>query len=600
MMIKNKKIKSAISLSLVLLIMSPSASEAVKLSDIALSTSTSAGTWTDPLGGGTYINGGDFKIKFKNGSYHAPLFQFKAPSMSMGCSGISLSGGFISFLGLDKLKGLISNAGSSLIFGIILGMEFTLPAISAVFNKIRAWANALQSLLQNGCNMGRAIAKASDLAGKMHAKGLSSAINGTFGKMDKFMDGGNDWLHDIQKLGNCGGSANDPNCKLIKDAVTSVASEIDAHQKGKNGQPPHSDSVTGKSIKDITSLLSGKAQAATFFTLDDFYSSKKIPTRACSLGGTSMSDTDILIDKLKYVFFGDIASDAKSIADMKSDIDNGQCKLNNQKLAAVLHKSATTGLGTFFPKPTYVKIDPIITSPKDAAHALMYGFSDLEGNYPEINTAASTIDIPNRDIVYVDIPDDINNDGNSTKRIRAVYVSGDKNGNISEPLEWKGALKESFYGIRKLVDAQTGHSWRLATPYDEYDTSAISSVSSLRTPLLVQSVKKYIAVIVRMEKKQHGETQETLELKKYLAKINAILYARALINGIESRVMQLSEGMSGKSDVINSYKESVEKTRQEVEKILTSMKKDLESNTILTPFKEIEKDQAKQSLKSTI
>ena len=594
-----KKIKSTISLSLVLIMLSPSVSSAVSLGDIAQSTSTSAGTWTDPLGGGRYISGGDFKVKFKTSSYHAPLFSFKAPSMSLGCSGISLSGGFISFLGLDKLKGLISNAGSSLIFGIILGMEFTLPAISAVFNKIRAWANALQGLLQNGCNMGRAIAKASNLAGKMHAKDLSKAIQAPFDKMDKFMDGGNDWLHDIQKLGNCSGSTNDPNCKLIKDAVTSVAAEIDANEKGKGGKPSHADSVDAAILKRITTALTGKKQAATYFTLDEFYSSKKVPTSACSLGGPSMSDSDILIDKLKYVFFGDIASDAKSIADMKSDIDNAHCKLNNQKLSAVLAKSATTGIGTFFPKPTYVKIDPIITSPKDAAHALIYGFDNLDGSYPSINKTTSTITIPNRDIVYVDLPDGVINDANSTKRIRAVYVSGDQDGNLSTSLEWKGALKESFYGIRKLVDAQTGHTWRLATTYDAYDTSGISSVSSLRTPLLVQSVKKYIKAIVRMEKKQHGETQETLQLKQYLAKINAILYARALINGIESRVMQLSTGMSGKSDVINSYKDSVEKTREEVEKILTAMKKDLESNTMLTPFREIEKDQAKESLKST-
>lgn len=592
----NKKIKSTISVSLVLVMLLPTTSQALKLSDIAQSTSTSAGTWSDPLGGGTYISGGDFKLKLKTTSYHAPLFQFKAPSMSMGCSGISLSGGFISFLGLDKLKGIVSNAGSSLMFGVILGIQFTLPAIAAVFSKIRAWADALSAMMQNGCNIGRAIAKSGKLAETFHTKGLSDAINAPFTRMDNFLNGGKgEWLQKVKNLANCDGTTGVGNCVELKNAKDAASAALAKNVNSKGGHP---DSVTGNIIKNHTSPITGKKQVATWFTLSDYYSNKKIPTDSCSISSSSMNDTDVLVDELKYVFFGDIATNGNSVQKFANDINNGTCKLDNKKLSAVLGASAETGEGKLFPTTKYALVTPIITSPKDAAKALVYGFNDLNSSYPAIS--GNSVLIPDRKIVYFDLPYNIQNDGNSTKRVRALFISSYKDGTTSIPVEWKGALRESFYAIRKLVDSQTHHIWRLNTHYSIYDTSSIHSLSDVKVPLLLPAVKKYVAVIAKMEKRSKGATPETLALKEYLAKINAILFSEALVNGIESRVMNLSDGLSGNSVTVNSYIKNAKKTSDDIKNILTVMKDRLERNNLFTPFKEIEKEQAKESLRNTI
>ncbi len=583
----NKKIIAPISLSLSILLITPSVLNATKLSDFVMSTSTSAGSWSDPLGGGTYLNGGDFKIKLKTTSSYAPLMNFKLPSEEIGCSGMSISGGFLSFLGLDKLQNLLSDAGSSLMFGIILGIEFTLPAVGAVFAKIRAWANALQSLLQNGCNIGKALAKGSKLGDAFHTKELSSAINGPFDKLDAFVGEGDGLLKDIQELAQCSGDPADPKCKHLDDAITSLGQQIKYNLS--NGGAI---SISGKMAKNSVSTVSTKNAVAKVFNLSDFYATKKI--NCSDLTVNSIDDTDVLIDSLKYVFFGDIGADGESIVRMESKIDSPNCKLKMPELASDISGAITTGGSSSFPIPTFSSISAIISDPKDAAEILVNGFEKINEKYSEV--ANNTIKIPDRKIAYLDLPIGIASDNlTPTDRVRTVYVSSQEESGSAMDLVWDGAFKESLKGIRTIVDGQTGQSWRLSTSYAEYDTTSTGSIS---TPLLLPGIKKYANVIAKMEKRSQGATAQTEQLKVYLAKVNAIYFAETLISGIETRVTKLASGVKGDAKIINDYLHNVALVKKEVGVILKEMRKELNSDDLTTKFKKLEEEQTIDSIKA--
>ncbi|MFA6195349.1 MAG: conjugal transfer protein TraH [Sulfurimonas sp.] len=586
-MIHNRLI-APISLSLSLLLITPSILQATSLGDIVMSTNTSAGTWSDPLGGGTYMYGGDFKMKLKTTSSVAPILQFKLPSASVGCSGISISGGFLAFLGLDKLQDALSDAGSSLMFGIILGMEFTLPAVSAVFAKIRAWANALQGLLQNGCNIGRAIAASSTAAKTLHESELGSAINGPFDKMDNFITGGDDVLKGIQKLASCSGAVNDPNCDLEKVANTALGKQIKEDQARNGG---NSSSVTGGGMEKGTTPSSLPYAVATSITLNNFYTNKKITCPGVAT--TSITANDVLVDMLKFIFFGDIGVDDYSVKEIESKIDIATCKLNNASLSKELASAVTTGKSSSFPIPVYSKIPPLITNAEDAAQVLVYGFEKVNEKYS--NITGNAINLPDRKIVYLDVPLGKETDTTSTSRARVVMMSSQAIASASIPMTWDGAFKESLKGIRGIVNSQTGQTWNLSSAYSEYDTTG---VATLATPLLIPGVKKYANIIAKLEKRHGGATPQTEQLKVKLAKYNAIEFSRGLINGIQLRVAEYAAGIKGDATVVNDYYASILQMEREVSILLKEMSKDISADALLETFKEIEKEQTLESVKA--
>lgn len=595
----NQKIIKPISLSLALLIISPSIVQASSLSDIIMTTSTSAGTWDAPLGGGTYLYGGDFKMKLKTNSYYAPLFSYKMPSVKVGCSGISINGGFLQFLGLDKLQDQLSNAGSSLMFGIILGMEFTLPAVSAVFAKIRAWANALQAMLQNGCNIGRAISAGSGAAKSLRGAMLSTKINEPFDKLNDFISGGfgdsndSNVLGAIQALANCSGDPTDPNCDLEKVAKIAMGKQLKSEQD--NSNIASNAGATAKVILNTTNPLASASSIATMFSLSSFYQSKKISCSQLTTHG--VSDSDILIDKLKYIFFGDIGSDDESMQSIAFNIDESTCSYKLANMANKLAGSVTTGESTAFNIPQYSRIQPIIGNPRDAAEILVYGFNRVGDKYADIS--GSTITIPDRNIMYLDFPLEIDDDGNPTSRTRAIFVSSKENNSTASNIDisWDGAFKESLKGIKGIVNARTGQTWSLDTSatYEEYSTSSVGTIS---TPLLIPSAKKFANVIARIEKSNGGETQLTLGLKVKLAKYNAIEFSKGLINGIQTRALALSKEIHGDPQIINDYLQNITETEYEINILLKEMAKEIEEDKLIGIFQKLEGEQRLESLKA--
>lgn len=581
-----------IGLSLVLVLLTPTISSASldKLDDIVMSTSTSAGSWSDPLGGGTYLNGGDFTIKLKHSSSSAPLFQFKPPSVKTGCSGISISGGFLQYLGLDQLQDSLSDAGSSLMFGIIMGIEYTLPAIASVFDKIREWANALQALLQNGCAIGQSLTKGSPMAKSFRDNALNTAVEGTFKEMDKFINKGKPYLDRLKKLSECTGTVGDINCIDHASSVIAIAKEMKDKSSDKTAV-----GVSSKLIKNGTSVGTGKSEIVTAFNIETFYKDKEID---CStLTNTEVSEEDILIDKLKYVFFGEIGSDPKALKHITRYIDSTSCEFKSKEVAENIKQAMTTGNGSILPIPKYVAIPALITEPSDAAKALVYGVERIEGKNQYITN--SKITIPNRDCIYLDLPLGKNTAGQSLDRERFIYISSEKKTSTMN-LTWNGAFLESLKGIELLVDASTGNNYRLsvASSYSEYSTSTTeATLETISTPLLIPSIQKYIGIISKLEQRAKGETFRTKILKVNLAKINAIYFAEGLMSSIESRVVELLNGSEGNAFVVNGYLKKIRSVSKEVAKLLAVMREEIAASDLTKEFRDLETMQRTESIK---
>jgi hypothetical protein len=86
-----------------------------------------------------------------------PWFSFSPPSLSAGCNGLSMKGMFGSIIGADRLKQQLANAGSSLAWGIVVGLIYSLPGIGNAFKMINNWAKQIQKLLAASCQAGIAL-----------------------------------------------------------------------------------------------------------------------------------------------------------------------------------------------------------------------------------------------------------------------------------------------------------------------------------------------------------------------------------------------------------------------------------------------------------
>jgi hypothetical protein len=92
-----------------------------------------------------------FRFGNATGQYPQPWFSFSPPKVSVGCGGISLKGMFASIIGLDQLEEQLKNAGTSIAWGIVVGLIYSLPGIGAALRMIDTWAKKIQQLLANAC-----------------------------------------------------------------------------------------------------------------------------------------------------------------------------------------------------------------------------------------------------------------------------------------------------------------------------------------------------------------------------------------------------------------------------------------------------------------
>ncbi|WP_042280634.1 conjugal transfer protein TraH [Candidatus Protochlamydia sp. R18] len=99
-----------------------------------------------------YMTGGGISIR--NGASQTALAQVSLPKFDAGCGGIDIFTGGISFISHDQLIAALKNIASSAQgYAFMLGIETVSPLIASTMKQMETWANAINSLGINSCEV---------------------------------------------------------------------------------------------------------------------------------------------------------------------------------------------------------------------------------------------------------------------------------------------------------------------------------------------------------------------------------------------------------------------------------------------------------------
>ena len=114
---------------------------------------------SDLKNGANIYTGGVF-LRFGSAyDYPPPLFSISPVKAAIGCGGLSIKGMFMQLAGLDRLAQMLKNAGTSLAWGVVVGLVYSLPGVMKAFDFLNHWAKTIQQLLANACASGYALGR---------------------------------------------------------------------------------------------------------------------------------------------------------------------------------------------------------------------------------------------------------------------------------------------------------------------------------------------------------------------------------------------------------------------------------------------------------
>lgn len=105
---------------------------------------------------GVHFLGGQGSVRSK--VYDVNPLHIQMPSFSAGCGGIDYTLGGINIASKDEMKkALKSIASNSIGYAFLLGIETVSPVISSTMKQIQSWANQLNAININSCEIGSTI-----------------------------------------------------------------------------------------------------------------------------------------------------------------------------------------------------------------------------------------------------------------------------------------------------------------------------------------------------------------------------------------------------------------------------------------------------------
>lgn len=542
---------------------------ATNLGDYITSYKSSAGSWTSPTTGMKYHYGGSYEFTFKGGNKYQPWITGSDPEIKIGCNGISLKGGFVGLLGLNELKDQIKDAGQSLAWGAFISLQYAVPGLFQVFTKIREWAATIQNMLQNACNIGKALATSSPAMNKLkNTIDNYTQSEGTETTLSTWMGGINEVKKKIDLISNCTGMATGV------DPVTGESAYLKCVKE--NGAISKNTQNSGASEKVASAQLLNKFIAPPSKPTNKLYVDKLSSTLA-----TGKIDTFVIANasqigetsstlKLLRVFFGDLTIEKESYKSVYADnteanegnkaFEKGVYSLDFERVKNRLEKAATDN-NVPDEKIMYKLVKPVITSPESAAKALLYG---ITSNTNDKNCGEGFCRIDDATIFFSDF-------GDNDKRVVQIGIVGDNSATTNDTLKlnWTGAYNESMKSIRKRVKDITGVNPTWKTVYDGTGTIDSSNLSTA-VPLLVPNIERHIETIAKIEKLSKSETGLTAHLKTVLAQQNSILIARSLFTMIEGKIID-ADLMGGSLEGLSAFSEHIrqvaEKVQIEIDKV---------------------------------
>lgn len=129
---------------------------------------------------------GSYSFRLNNNLLNMPVLSINPPQATLSCAGEDFNAGMISMLNLKMLGHMLSQAGASIAWGIMIGLVYSLPGVADAFQKLDEWARKIQGLFSNSCMMGvevgRSIGSSIFERGKNQAvgKAVGSGTIGTF------------------------------------------------------------------------------------------------------------------------------------------------------------------------------------------------------------------------------------------------------------------------------------------------------------------------------------------------------------------------------------------------------------------------------------
>ena len=569
------------------------------------SVSTSFGNWKSPVTGSRYFYGGSYTFAFSHPGRYQLFVQGEMPGAKIGCNGFSLSGGFIALLGIDEIKVMLKNAGATLAWGLMMGLQYTMPALFNVFATLRKWAREIQTILENACNLGRLIAARNPAVKKMK----KTISNSYIGKI-------NDWMSNQMKgaeglgnfidtsyravINNCAGLQGDAYKKCLKKKGATVSDEANAVVH--SGQDSALNQFAGSHVKN--SNITSNTLSIT--KLSTFLNTGKIQNQTIFSNGEQLNTykTDILLSRLFYGDKATLAKTLKNIMMLDANANNGitekTYKIDSKKIKQFIKLKLQEQITFSKDTGTGMIIPPKLTSAESAAKAILYGIKD--GTCVN-DCHDGYVDITDNYVYALNFAKD-----DSTKENFQVIgnvlnrAPNNSNGSVLA-VQWKGAFISSLQVIRSIVKQKSGYDPTNKTIGEQTVTVKNPNSTDIKVPLLLPNIHKYIETIVLLEKKAKKETPYTAQLKEILAKYNAYFFSTSFMDMITGKIVA-AFGANGdaagnpKVKEIREYLNFVIDTKKEIiKKIKEDQKNEISYKNLAEIFEKIDRNIRRENMK---
>lgn len=501
--------------------------QATDLSSILLKNSTYAGTWEDPTSGMKYVTGGGIKIKFKSETNtYTPWVKGTAPSYSVGCNGISLSGGYIGLLGLSDIEEQLKDSGAAFAWGILSGLAYSLPVISDVFAKAQNYARTLQRLMQNACSIGQNLASNSPAKGKIDNALSDSVIEQGFDKVSEFMDSMDNKFKVLDDFVQCNG---DVNCTKKRDNVIGEWFATMFGITNDKGVDNSSGGVVSSSIKDIKDSVVNSGAYYKEVSLHEILNT--------SNGYIDLTDSDILNIKLSLIFFGDVALSKEPRAEIAKHF----------KPDGTLDEEAMKKTG----KDLLASTKQLSLKKFELVPAEISDISKVVNIL--INGSEETLFVPDYKVGILVLPSKDVGTKNTTMTFLIKELDSANSTHTNLKLDWGGFYKEGVKQIFANLNRTTNGSTEalLSIPVDTSISSG--TITEEYVPVLIPQFNTYVKDIRKTVQTDPSKKFSAQKVALKMAQVNAALATTDLTDEIISRIKKVAFNSTEQKEVFMEF-----------------------------------------------
>jgi len=102
----------------------------------------------------TTVTGPSLSFRLRRDLFGKPLVYLNPPRATLSCAGLDFDAGWLSLMNLDTLAQLLQQAGASYMWGIAIGLVYSLPGVGEAFDMLQKWGRYAQFLSMDACTAG--------------------------------------------------------------------------------------------------------------------------------------------------------------------------------------------------------------------------------------------------------------------------------------------------------------------------------------------------------------------------------------------------------------------------------------------------------------